>query len=926
MNPKLYDEMGEKRRATRASSTTVRASLYICSLLLVVTSLVGLGNAQSTNLVVSPVDPANRVALKGHHPIWAGTQNDLGAVPADMKLEQLTIVLNRSPQVEKAFTQFLADQQNPKSSNYHHWLTPVETGQRFGVSAHDIAAVKSWLESQSLTVDSVSNSRVRITFSGTAASVGNAFGREMHYFQVGAEKRISIAGDPQIPAALSGVIKSVAGLYTVKAYPQHHVRAGVELSPEGSFTCGGVPCQVIFPGDFGIIYNISGVPSGINGAGQKIAIIGRSEVCASDITSFATIASIPTITPTLVVPPGNPPTAAVCTGTNVSGDQAEATLDITRAGSVAQGVAIDLVASGGTATADGVDIASQYVADTPSLNANIMTISFGGCEASFGSAGVNFYNNVFQQAAGEGISVFVSSGDSGAAGCDASFNPPPASQQLSSNAICASSYATCVGGTEFADANTSLYWSSTNGPGFTSALGYIPEGAWNEPGTSPFIVAGTGGGVSEFIPTPTWQTGTGVPSARSGRYTPDIAFSSSGHDGYFGCLAAGGACSLQTGVGTVLFSGTSAAAPDMAGIAALLNQSAGSAQGVLNPNLYSLAATPASGVFNDVTIASSAVSGCVVTTPSMCNNSTPSLTTGLTPGFSGYLVTAGYDQATGLGSINVANLLANWGPIGTTPSMITVQTSAAIVKAGSPVTLTATAAPVSGTGTPTGKVTFFDGSNNLGMVSLSNGRAIWQTSLLTTGMHSVTVVYGGDSTFARSTSAALGQAVVDLTVSNPSSLAVNSGSSGTLTFTVTPTPGTGYAPSIQMTCTVAPALAGCAMSPASFTANGTTTSTLTITAVKPGTMQRMLPALFVPFSLFLPLAGVILSSNRRRTQKRLVWLGLILALAVSTLWLSACGGGSNSNTPKGSYTVTVNTATSGAISISKTATISLTVQ
>jgi subtilase family serine protease len=930
MNPQVCQKEGEMRSAMilRKTQQAPYRSSFVHMLLLL--CLVPLGNAQ--NMVNAPVDPANRIALKNHQPAWANAQNDQGAVPADLKLEALTIVLNRPPKVEAAYTKFLADQQNPNSPNYHHWLTPVETGQRFGAAAHDIAAVSGWLQAQGLTVDSVSNSKVRITFSGTAATVANAFGGEMHYFQVGEEKRVSLTSAPQIPAALSAVIRVVSGLATVHVYPQHHMSSDISLSPDGSFTCGGVPCYFILPGDFSTIYNVKGVTGGINGAGQTIAIIGRSQVCASDITGFDGIAAVTINGPKLVVPTtGNPPAAAVCTG-NTSGDQQEATLDVTRSGSVAQGAAIKLVASGGTATADGVDVATQYVVDTASLGATVMSISFGGCEANFGQLGVSFYDNLFQQAAGEGISVFVSAGDSGAAGCDASFQTPPAIQSLSPNAICASSYATCVGGTEFADtASPSQYWGS-NGTGFSSALSYIPEGAWNEPGTaSPFIVAGTGGGVSGFIATPTWQTGTGVPSARTGRYTPDVAFSASGHDGYLACLAANGACSITpTAItGVVIFSGTSAAAPDMAGIAALLNQSQGSAQGSLNPNLYTLAATPTNGVFNDVTVASSAVSGCAVTTPSMCNNSTPALTTGINPGFSGYLVGTGYDEATGLGSINVANLLANWGPTGTTPSQTMVQTSAATVPLGTSVTFTVTVAPTSGTGTPTGRVTFLDGTATLASVPLSNGTATYSSSLLAAGVHSITAAYGGDSTFAKSTSSALSQAVVNVTVTESAmTLAVSSGSSGTLTFTVTPTPGTGFAPSVQMTCTVSPALAGCALSPASFTANGATTSTLTITAVKPGTMQRMVtPGIFLLAATFLPLGGFVMLS-RKRSGKRWAGMVLILTLSMFTLWLAGCGGGSNNNTPKGSYTVTVNaTATAGAITITpKPVSLSLTVQ
>jgi subtilase family serine protease len=207
-----------------------------------------------------------------------------------------------------------------------------------------------------------------------------------------------------------------------------------------------------------------------------------------------------------------------------------------------------------------------------------------------------------------------------------------------------------------------MFWAATNGNGLSSALSYIPEGAWNEPTTSSgkFQVAATGGGVSSVIPTPAYQTGTGVPVPSVGRYTPDVSFSSSLHDGYFACVAAsGGSCVGTSSFQFSVFGGTSAAAPSMAGIAALLNQSAGGPQGNLNPMLYQLAAKPSLNIFHDVTVASSAVSNCDVATPSMCNNSLPAPSS-LTGGLAGFSVGTGFDLATGLGSINVANLIANW--------------------------------------------------------------------------------------------------------------------------------------------------------------------------------------------------------------------------------------------------------------------------
>ncbi len=227
--------------------------------------------------------------------------------------------------------------------------------------------------------------------------------------------------------------------------------------------------------------------------------------------------------------------------------------------------------------------------------------------------------------------------------------------------------------------------------GYVSALSYIPEGAWNDPGSAgAYTVGATGGGVSSVVATPSWQTGTGVPSARAGRYTPDVSFTASAdHDGYLVCMAAiGGDC----GNGFIeIFGGTSASAPDMAGVAALLDQSMGSAQGNITPNIYALAASYP-GSFHDVTVTSSGVASCSVTTPSMCNNSIPGNTT-LTGGTQGFLVQTGYDEATGWGSLDITNFIQDYAALTSGPASQTITFAAlpSLTYGETGVTLSATA-------------------------------------------------------------------------------------------------------------------------------------------------------------------------------------------------------------------------------------------
>jgi pseudomonalisin len=665
------------RTATRHRSAPIRTLVigYVAGLLMPVLSAQMLPNAVAG---LQPVKQADRVSansdfgpltsLSEKLPLWVKTENQSAEQRIDLGTTlHISVMLSRDATAETAFEQLLADQQTPNSPFYHQWLTPQQVGMLYGPTANDLATVSSWLTSQGLKIDSVSPSALMIRASGTIATVGNAFHTSFGAFGVGDRQRLSVVSEPLIPAVLSPVIRSVHGLTEAQYEPQSrfsiHELPATGVRPQLTTTDDGVTSYLITPNDFAVIYDIAGVySSGNQGATigskvQHVAILGKSRVEAADITNYETLAGLPSAQPSVVLAGTDP---GVATGTNV-GFASEATLDVDRVIGTAPGVQADLVISADTANEDGIDIAMAYNIDT--LRDPIMTISFGSCEAQNGSAETDFLNSQFQVAASEGISTFVSADDSGVAGCDTPFaavtaTMDPLANVASINALCSSSYVTCVGGTEFNDTtDPSLYWSATNSnAGYESALSYIPEGAWNESAVLNQVAAG-GGGASVYIPKPSWQVGTGVPSDGF-RDVPDVSFSSSAHDGYLGCFAAmNGSCvSTKTGTEITVFSGTSAAAPGMAGVAALLNTKLGAAQGNINPMLYQLAAS-APEVFHDVTVASSGVTGCTSATPSMCNNSTPGVSSP-TGGLAGYVVTAGYDQATGLGSLDVGNLLA----------------------------------------------------------------------------------------------------------------------------------------------------------------------------------------------------------------------------------------------------------------------------
>ena len=335
-------------------------------------------------------------------------------------------------------------------------------------------------------------------------------------------------------------------------------------------------------------------------------------------------------------------------------------------GAIAKNATVEFVTSKSGAT-DGINLSAQYAV---SHNvAPIVTLSYGLCEAAYSPAGNAFWNGLWAQAAAQGMSVFVSSGDSGAAGCD-SPSLQTATHGRGVNALCSSPYSTCVGATQFNDVyNPDFYWSSSNGTGMSSALSYIPEIAWNESGWSGGLWS-TGGGASSVYSKPAWQVAPGVP-ADGRRDVPDISMSGAIHDAYV----------IQIQNQTFYVAGTSAATPSVASAMALVLQNTGARQGNVNPNLYALANQQLSwggaAVFHDITGGNNSV-----------------------PGVAGYSTGLGYDLATGLGSFDANRLVNHWNDARNRNFTLTPSPSSVAVAPGSAKTVTLTVTVQGGFNSP----------------------------------------------------------------------------------------------------------------------------------------------------------------------------------------------------------------------------------
>jgi subtilase family serine protease len=687
----------------------------------------------SRSLITQRVDQTKLSQMPGNTRREVSDANDRGQVDDSLPMEHMILVLARPQEQEQAVRQLIDDLHNPASAKFHQWLTPNQFGQAYGPSATDIRTIVSWLTASGFTVNSVAPGGMTIDFSGTAGAVHKAFHAEIHHLDVDGASHVANVNDPSIPEALAPAVTGIASLHDFVPRAKRRLRADYTISS------GAGSEHAVVPGDLATIYDIAPLfAAGYSGQGQTIALIEDTDLYSSaDWSTFRSVFGLSKYSSgsLATVHPKPASGGAACSDPGVvAGDAEEAILDAEWASAAAPSAAIVIASCANTRTTFGGLIALQNLVNGTSPPP-IVSISYGECEAQNGVAANAAFNAIYQQAAAEGISVFVAAGDEGAASCDAGASV--ATHGIGVSGFASTPYNVAVGGTDFGDTvagTTATYWNTSNSATYASARSYIPEIPWNDScasqilatyygystayGSSGFcasgaaqsyglleVAAGSGGpsGCATGTPTtsgvvggscagykkPSWQAGTGVP-ADGVRGIPDLSlFAADGVWGHYyvvcysnrrdGGVPCTGSPSQWPGGG-----GTSFASPIMAGIQALVNQKAGGPQGNPNYVYYKLATLPgavckssANGsgcIFHNITsgdidvdcdgsldcYGATAAGFARVAFARSSRSAAGALSVSNASYQAAYGANAGWNFATGLGSVDAYNLVMGW--------------------------------------------------------------------------------------------------------------------------------------------------------------------------------------------------------------------------------------------------------------------------
>ncbi len=680
-------------------------------------------------------------------PVAPAPATVLGAAPSGMRLERMILLLEPSAAQRQALLAELVSRQSTNSNT--RWLTPSAFAAAYSNSPLDVAAVAEWLRSMGFQVAPLPAGLGWVEFSGTAGQAEQAFQTELKLVATAGGSRAVLASDVSVPAALRPVIHGLVSLDGVIAAPALTTPLPVtataaQLAAEASLS----RAEAATPKLMVQLLHLDALhASGSMGAGESIAIAGRSNVRGEDIAAFRSAFGL-AVSALKVIPDGTDP--------GRTSDEAEAAISASWAGAAAPGAQIVLVPAATTAATDGLDLSLAAIVDQAMAHA--VTVGYSACEPALSEAHQAFYAAIYRQAAAEGIAVIAAAGDSGPAACHAAGSDARVSSGYGVNALASTPWNTAVGVSAF---------------GSEGAAGVAGLAAWSPVNAADPAYAG-GGGASTLHAAPSWQTAQAKTSATAGlsepasqttliqdlksaglrtgyRLVPDLALpaaqDSGTNRGLAFCLsgtAVSGGCNL------VRAGGSSAAAAIFAGVAALVAEKYG-AQGNMAPHLYAFGS--ASGVFDDVQQGSAQLA-CAAGSPGC----------GATERI-GFTAGGGYDLATGLGSVNAQELVNKWPrpfSSGTLPVDFQISIDPAnqnfYYNPSAKVTLSVNVFDPNGGGIPSGQVTFINattGSALSGSTSAtldSSGNASVTVNLSTLfsvqGTYQVGVLYSGDSTYA----------------------------------------------------------------------------------------------------------------------------------------------------------------------------------
>jgi subtilase family serine protease len=578
--------------------------------------------------VTQTVDNSVVSALSNTHLSLINNATLTGAVDDALPMNHMQLILQRSSLRSSALESLIAAQHDPSSSKFHQWVTPTEFGDTFGVADADINAVRSWLTSQGFTVNAVYPNKMQIDFSGTAGLVRQAFHTQENHYIVNHVSHIANASDISVPSALSAVVVGVAGLNDFRPLPLHvppqvaqynNSKHNFKLTSTSAARPGGQAVNFpnygvrgFVPYDMQTIYNVSPLyVSGLNGTGITIAVVEDQDMDVSDWPNFVSQFSLGGYGGTFnQFQPQLTPSTSNCTdpgGATPDGESIETVLDSEYSTAIAPGANIWVATcsdSNSTNFFGGVYLAADNLINNTNAagRPNVISASYGWAEVFTDAASKAAIDVMWAQGDAEGISVFVSSGDSGS---NASFNGSVINGiGISANSFATSPHDTAVGGSDTADildGTTSQYFNSTPNAVYGTAKSYVPEITWNTScgntvaaqklvGLSAlqfcknaliydpygFYVASESGsgGPSAIDAKPAYQRLVYGAAKDQSRDLPDVSLFGGSYGGYSWVILCTGAypCTPGFTAPVELVAGTSLSSPMFAGIQALVDQ------------------------------------------------------------------------------------------------------------------------------------------------------------------------------------------------------------------------------------------------------------------------------------------------------------------------------------------------------------------